>query len=248
MPARISDAKRWLFKPLSYGLMFYVGSGHAAVDIFNQEGIEKGIAISHDWGSRVISRIANYYPERLSAFAFLAVAYGPPASAYADPITQSKMIKEMLFETNFDSFFSLLFPNAPGVWKDWHICVDRGAQRWIESKNPTPLALHITPEEPYRRKSLLAGGLTASFCGLSLAWVGISLGTAYNLNKPVLFVAFTKDDIGLPLFGDATLGQYAQGPMTRAEVAGDHWAVVSHAPEINDILVRWIKALDLRDN
>ncbi|KAJ7575688.1 hypothetical protein C8J56DRAFT_900660 [Mycena floridula] len=153
-----------------------------------------------------------------------------------------------------------------------HICVDGGAQRWIESKNQTPLASHITPEvcrvfrfvgSKFDYFCLAGQGALPEItcCGRFDCLIVRVLvekyntdddaqipSTAYNLNKPVLFVAFTKDDIGLPLFGDATLGQYAKGPMTRAEVAGDHWAVVSHAPEINDILVRWIKALDLGDS
>jgi pimeloyl-ACP methyl ester carboxylesterase len=68
---------------------------------------------------------------------------------------------------------------------------------------------------------------------------------SYNLTQPVLFVAFTKDFIALPMFGDATHGQYAKGKVTGKEVDGDHWAVLSHAAELNKFLVEWINGLDV---
>ncbi|KAJ7144784.1 hypothetical protein C8R43DRAFT_1014012 [Mycena crocata] len=60
---------------------------------------------------------------------------------------------------------------------------------------------------------------------------------AYNLNLPILFVAFNADYIGLPMFGDGTHAQYVKGTLTRKEVPGDHWAVMSHALELNEILL-----------
>lgn len=68
--------------------------------------------------------------------------------------------------------------------------------------------------------------------------------TSYNLTQPLLFVAFKKDYIALPIFGDTTHGQYAKGTVTRKEVDGDHWAVVSHAHELNEMLLEWMKGLN----
>ncbi|KAJ7183399.1 hypothetical protein C8R46DRAFT_1066900 [Mycena filopes] len=154
--------------------------------------------------------------------------------------------------TAFDSFFSLVFPLSPDIWKD-NMCVAGGAQTWIEGNKTTALPAHITPEDKeYYANSLRSGGLTAPLCWYKVL-VDKSNGeddanvpsTAYELNKPVLFVAFNKDVIGLPVFGDTTHSRYVKGPLTRKEVEGDHWAVMSHAVELNEILVKWIEGLEV---
>ncbi|KAJ7499636.1 alpha/beta-hydrolase [Mycena latifolia] len=278
------------FGPLGYGIVapdllgyggtdkpedpkFCVGSGLAqdAIDILDNEGIDKVITVSHDWGSRVISRIANYHPTRLAACAFFGVGYGPPDSSYADPIAQSERIKQLvgydilaymqyfitpkapaLMEKHVDSFFSLLFPVTPEIWKD-HMCTPGGAQAWIKGNKTTQLPPHITPEDKeYYRTALLNGGLAAPLC-----WYKVLVEkcnheddskvspAAYILNQPILFVAFNKDSIALPMFGDGTHGQYAKGAVTRKEVDGDHWAVISHASELNSFLLEWMEGLNL---
>ncbi|KAJ6465091.1 hypothetical protein C8R47DRAFT_1224566 [Mycena vitilis] len=74
---------------------FLATGGHAqdAIDILDHEKIDRVITVSHDWGSRVVSRIVNYYPRWLIA---CAVGYGPPNTMYADPLTMSAMITEMV--------------------------------------------------------------------------------------------------------------------------------------------------------
>jgi hypothetical protein len=69
--------------------------------------------------------------------------------------------------------------------------------------------------------------------------------TSYDLQKPILFVAFNKDPIGLPMFGKATHAQYVKPDknVTNEEVDSDHWAVMSHAPELNKILLGWMEGL-----
>ncbi|KAJ7982832.1 alpha/beta-hydrolase [Mycena polygramma] len=276
------------FEPMGYGIIApdhlgyggtdkptdpksYVGSGLAqdAIDILDHEKIDKVITISHDWGSRVVSRIVNYHPNRLVACAFLAIGYGPPNSMVADPITLSAMMTEMvgyditayfryftepetpkLLEENFDSFFSLFFPVVPEIWKD-NMCVAGGVKAWIEGNKTTPLPAYITPEDKeFYRKSLLSGGMTAPLCWYRV--VGEKCNQEddarvssefFNINQPILFVAFNKDPIALPRFGDETHSEFVKGPYTRKDIDGDHWAVMSHPSELNNILLEWVKDL-----
>ncbi|KAJ7621601.1 alpha/beta-hydrolase [Mycena polygramma] len=290
-PAYVWAKQIAFFEPMGYGIIapdllgyggtdkptdprFYVGSGHAqdAIDILDHENIDKVITVSHDWGSRVVSRIVNYYPKRLIACAFLAVGYGPPNTMYADPLTMSAMITEMvgydvlayqqffiepetpkLFEKNFDSFFSLLFPVAPEIWKD-NMCVVDGAKTWIKENKTTALPPHISSEDKeFYRKSLISGGMTAPLCWYRV--VGEQCNQEddakispelYNINQPVLFVAFSKDVIGLARFGDETHPKFVKGPYTRKEIDGDHWApVTSHSSELNKILLEWVEGLSV---
>lgn len=66
------------------------------VEILDAEGIRRAVAIGHDWyvpcarwriilishlsfrGSRIVSRLANYFPDRFIAYAFFAVPFNPP--------------------------------------------------------------------------------------------------------------------------------------------------------------------------
>ncbi|KAJ7250806.1 alpha/beta-hydrolase [Mycena rebaudengoi] len=250
----------------------YVGSGHAQdiVDIFDNEGIDRIIAVAHDWGSRVVSRLLNYFPSRVAACGFLDVGYGPPNTAYADPIKQLEAVAQMvgydvgaymrffihpdapgLIEKNFDSFFSLLYPEQPEMWKET-MCVSGGAREWIESNKTTGLPSYLTLEDlQHDRTEFLKGGMTAPLCWYKVLADKSNAeddakipSTAYNINQPLLFIAFNHDPVGLPMFGDTTHAQYAKGKVTRKAVDGGHWAVLSHAHEINDILLEWIEGLE----
>ncbi|CDO74917.1 hypothetical protein BN946_scf184927.g1 [Trametes cinnabarina] len=48
------------------------------VDILDAEGLDRVVGIAHDWGSVVLSRLANLFQDRFYAFAWLVVSYTPP--------------------------------------------------------------------------------------------------------------------------------------------------------------------------
>jgi pimeloyl-ACP methyl ester carboxylesterase len=63
------------------------------IEILDHENISKVHGVGHDWGSFLLSRLANYYPERFYSYAFLDIAYMPPGlfdieAAEADSIKQ----------------------------------------------------------------------------------------------------------------------------------------------------------------
>jgi pimeloyl-ACP methyl ester carboxylesterase len=67
---------------------------------------------------------------------------------------------------------------------------------------------------------------------------------AAEIKQPLLFVAFTGDCVGLPIMGDTVHAKYAKGPVMRKEIDGDHWGAESHAGEINEILLEWLRGLN----
>jgi len=278
------------FEPLGYGLLVpdllgyggtdkptdpkvYIGSGHThdVVDILDAEGIEKVIAIGHDWGIYPVSRLINYHPQRVAAYAFLGGGYSPPRAKGTDRNSQHEAIKKMfgydafaymrffiqpdapaIIEEHIDSFISLVYPEKVELWRE-HLCVDGGARAYIENNIQSPLPWYMTPEEKeHLKKALLTGGMTAPLC-----WYRAALGEAIaeddaqispeavEVKQPVLFVAFTGDILVLPIMVDTIHAQYAKGAVTRKEIGGDHWGVESHAEELNDILLEWIHGLDL---
>ncbi|KAJ7888352.1 alpha/beta-hydrolase [Mycena olivaceomarginata] len=202
----------------------YVGRGLAAdmVDILDAEGVTQVVAIGHDWGSYLVSRMLHYCPHRVSACAFFAVGY-KPAEGDVNLITRTEQIKK---RGRIDSFINLLYPETPELWK----------------KNMS--------DKEVLRKSLLSGGLSAPLCWYKAQVEEANLEedaklspSARDIAQPFLYVAFTKDYLALPILSDPIHGKYVKGPMTRKEIDGDHWGVMSHAAELNEILLEWMGSL-----
>ncbi|KAJ7651846.1 alpha/beta-hydrolase [Mycena rosella] len=278
------------FKPLGYGVVvpdmlgyggtdkptdpkLYIGTGLAqdVADIFDAEGLTQVIAIGHDWGSYLVSRILNSHSSHVAACAFVAVGYVAPDSSYRYAVTHPEFMTQMvgydttayvrffiqpdapeILEKNIDSFLCLGYPEKPEIWKD-HMCVDGGARAWLESNRKNPLPSYMTPEiVEHERKALLKGGLTAPLC-----WYKIMLDDAKDADdatlapeahyvaQPLLFVACTRDVVCLPVLGDTSHSKYAKGVLTRKEIDGDHWALESHPAELSAILNEWITGLQI---
>ncbi|KAJ7889455.1 alpha/beta-hydrolase [Mycena olivaceomarginata] len=248
----------------------YVGRGLAAdmVDILDAEGVTQVVAIGHDWGSYLVSRMLHYCPHRVSACAFFAVGY-KPAEGDVNLITRTEQIKNVvgydllayqrffvqpdapaLIERNIDSFINLLYPETPELWKK-NMSVDGGTRAWLEGNTITSLPSYMTPEDKeVLRKSLLSGGLSAPLCWYKAQVEEANLEedaklspSARDIAQPFLYVAFTKDYLALPILSDPIHGKYVKGPMTRKEIDGDHWGVMSHAAELNEILLEWMGSL-----
>ncbi|KAF7290224.1 Epoxide hydrolase [Mycena indigotica] len=288
-PAYVWRRQIAFFEPLGFGVVApdmlgyggtdkpvdpvaYLGSGLAQdiADVLDKEGIEQVIAVGHDWGTRVVSRLYNYHPERVLGCAFLASGYGPPASVYADPIAQSEQIAaavgydivaymryfvesdaHVLMEKNFDSFFSLLFPiqsDKEQIWRE-NMCVDGKAKAWIESNRTTELPPYISAEDKAYYTTALSSALAAPLCwyrGLTTPEHAADdariPAERHTLDRPVLFVAFNGDPIAIPAFGRATHAQYVPvAKNTEKSVDGDHWALLSHADEVNKLVLEWLK-------
>jgi soluble epoxide hydrolase / lipid-phosphate phosphatase len=52
------------------------------IDILDHEKLDKVHAVGHDFGSRLLSRVVNYFPNRLQSCTFIAVPYAPPGQPF----------------------------------------------------------------------------------------------------------------------------------------------------------------------
>ncbi|KAL4245655.1 AB hydrolase superfamily protein [Abortiporus biennis] len=105
------------------------------IEILDKEGIKKVVGIGHDLGCLFLSRLASYFPERISAYAFFAGAYIP---VYPDLSAQAlntylkarhgydiygywfffnREDAGTLIEKNFQTFFSIMYPHEPSIWR-----------------------------------------------------------------------------------------------------------------------------------
>ncbi|KAK7046606.1 epoxide hydrolase [Favolaschia claudopus] len=248
----------------------YSGRGLSGdiVDIFDAEKIDKVIAIGHDWGSYVVSRVLHYFPQRVSASAFLAVGYLPIDGALnviRDYETVLKLFGADIFayqrffihpdapaiiEKNIDSFVSLLYPETPEQWKTT-LSVDGATRTWVETNTIKPLPSYMTPEDAENLKaSLLSGGVSAPLCFYKANNEDANIeedaklpASARVISMPILYIAFTKDFVASPAFADGAHQKYVKGPLTRKEIPADHWGMMSHPTEINNLLLEWLETL-----
>jgi soluble epoxide hydrolase / lipid-phosphate phosphatase len=77
----------------------YRGKKMAAeiVEILDREGISKVHGVGHDWGSYLLSRLANYHSDRFFSYSFLDVAYMPPGIFDIDAV-ETDSIAEVGYE------------------------------------------------------------------------------------------------------------------------------------------------------
>ncbi|KAI0052216.1 alpha/beta-hydrolase [Auriscalpium vulgare] len=248
----------------------YVGSRLAQdiVDIMDAEGVGEAVAIAHDWGSRVSSRLANFHPNRFCAFAFLALGYVPPRPHF-EYATTVKFVKTMLghelygfwdyfsedgadvtIEKNFDSFFSLMFPHDPTLWRN-HLCPAGKTKAWIESNRQAPLPSYLSEEDKDRyRTEFLKNGLAAPLMWYKSVVFGAVAADdqlvpegSYHFRQPVYFAGCSRDAVCIPVYGRSGLKEFSKGTLTTKEFDAGHYVHLSHPEELNVDLHSWIEGL-----
>ncbi|TFK39366.1 Alpha/Beta hydrolase protein [Crucibulum laeve] len=237
------------------------------IDILNNENVEKVILIGHDWGSMLSSRIVNLFPERLSAVAFLAVGYSPPQADY-DYEKYMALTKGMvgyeLFgyweyfsskdsakkcEENIDSFYSLLFPADPTIWK-----TDLGPRgkirEWVENNKQGPLASYLSHEEKEsHKKALLEGGLlgpcnwyAAKAGGLSNEAEARIPQERYAFSIPSFYGAALQDYICIAGINKMLMPRFASN-LTIEDFNTSHWIMFEAGDQLNTALDKFITGL-----
>ncbi|KAG6812245.1 hypothetical protein H0H92_003785 [Tricholoma furcatifolium] len=239
------------------------------IDLLDTEKIEKVIGVGHDWGSVLLSRIANYFPERFFAFGFLAVGYVAPNTVkFADLSAElAKLAGYELFgywnffaeegsseliDRNFDSFFTLLFANDPKLSLT-HLTPSGALKSWIEGKNETEVASYIPTDDLEKQRALLRNGGLAGPVNWYKVWVyDLDLEDAKDLtpddiliHKPVFLGTASKDPVFLPPFQQALTGKNVKGPLTVKEFDAAHWVLWEKKDQVNEELLAWIQGLAL---
>ncbi|KAF8998851.1 Alpha/Beta hydrolase protein [Cyathus striatus] len=236
------------------------------IDVLDAEGIsDRVIAVGHDWGSKVASRLANLYTDRFVAFAFFAVSYIAP-----NPLLPYDTLKEhvkkafgrevfgyweffsdedavALCEKNFDSFFSLLFAKDSSLWVP--NVTETGATRaWIESNKHTDIASYLSEEEIKNHKhALLSNGLAGPFTWFKVLTSTVDLEDSktipqekYPVSKPTFFGACKQDLVAMAPVGQATMEQFCSSAVIK-EYDAAHWVILEAKDQVNSDLAAWVE-------
>ncbi|KAF9058455.1 Alpha/Beta hydrolase protein [Rhodocollybia butyracea] len=237
------------------------------VDILEALKVEKVIGVGHDWGSFLLSRLLNTHVHRFLGAAFLAVGYIPPQPLFDYEAQISTMVKLVgyevfgyweffaaddapkLCEDNIESFYSLLFPKDPMVWKT--DLAPRGKSReWIERNKQGPRAGFWTDSERENHKiNLLQRGLQGPLNWYRGRLTGMNNEDeskipveSYSIGIPTFFGGALRDHIALAAGGKAMMARFCP-ELTVRDFDTSHWIMLEVSAELNDALSEFFVSL-----
>ncbi|THU80606.1 alpha/beta-hydrolase [Dendrothele bispora CBS 962.96] len=240
------------------------------IDILDAEGLQQSVLIGHDWGAKIASRLANYFPQYFSSYAFLAVGYIAP-DAFALPYPEQNNLSravlgyenfgywdffssdgaDQIILDNFDSFFDIWFP------KDTVLTIkDLAPLGAINSflrngRRVTP-GDFVTPEERTVQMELLRQeGLAAPLNWYKIMTTSIESDDDQGipsenavLKKPVFFGAALRDYIAIAATYIAATLQNSNDTLTIQQYDSGHWVMLEVKDKVNTDLLQWIEGLN----
>ncbi|KAJ8083473.1 hypothetical protein PM082_009347 [Marasmius tenuissimus] len=240
------------------------------VEILDVEGIERGIFIGQGGGCPIVSRIAQLYPDRVEACAFLAISYAPPIPrfdlkkvnelqekqfgysffGYWEFLAGDSHAAEIIGE-KFKAFFNLNYPDNPAVWITHY--GPRGAMRaYLLSDDLLPSPSWFSPEEKkIQYDGIRAMDLSGPFAYYKAYLAGVQDEkskevplSCYTLNLPVFFGAALDDYISLPSIGRDMTTRFCKHEKTRVhDFKASHWLHLQIPEEVNEVLLDWFTSL-----
>ncbi|KAK1224640.1 hypothetical protein PQX77_012442 [Marasmius sp. AFHP31] len=242
------------------------------VDILDAESVDNNVVVvGHDWGSKIASRLGNYFPERFSAFGFFAVGnLGAGSLKFATPYSAAlNLTKAVLGYENFgywdffarrgaheilenrlESLFSLVHSaNAIEFIEYWSPLGKLEA--WVTNDRRSNSTVW-TPEEEahYLQAFSLPDAVEASLAWYKIVVSDIEAQDNKNIpsenlviQKPVFFGAALQDFVAIaPVQIKATLDTSANSTICLYNAG--HWVHWQAKDEVNRDLLGWIEGLE----
>ncbi|KAL8793176.1 MAG: hypothetical protein Q9195_004206 [Heterodermia aff. obscurata] len=232
-------------------------------------GIDLVIGVGHDWGSGLLSKLANYHPERLIAYVFLDIGYQSPDSNFSiDNVNQisteqlgypvfgywhffNSADAAELMDRNAECTVSSLFPADPLSWKE-NLAAIGAARRWFEENKVGPVASWLSSEEVKTHNKIFApenGGY-----GPPLNWYKSRISHVNNedeasipeekslIGQPTLLVTCSKDPVGVAGIAEARTRPFVKNLQVK-QVDTGHWLQLEKPDEVNQILKDFFEGL-----
>jgi len=284
-PSTSRDWKRQIdfFQPQGYGiiapdLLGYAGTDKPkdadayrmkhmvadVIDILNAEKVERVIAIAHDWGSALCSRLANYHQDRFIGFAFLALNYFPPSPDFDIEALNALSFKEFgytnfgywtffaredaaqIIESHINAFFSLGYSTGdPELWKE-HFCTVGSLEKWLKADrtgNPTISAEEFDLHIEELKKNGFASPLNwykAFVYKLTPKDDAEIPKEKYQVAKPVFYAACLKDAACVAAIGKHITAENCPNA-TVVEYDVGHWVTHEATDKLNKDLQNWVE-------
>jgi len=226
--------------------------------LLNQLEIDKVIVVAHDWGTRLASRFALYYPERTLGVTLISGAYGRPALFDLDLAIETS-IKAVgyeilgywkffeandaakIIEDNIDSFIDIIFPNDTTLWKTNFILLGK-LRDWLINKNRTNRASYLTDTDYAIIRQYLSEGMQPK-----LNWYKALIeNNDWNdekdldpvIKKPFLYLGGTKDPVSI-IAAYQEPNPYIQD-LEIIPLNTGHWVMEEDPHGVNECIHKWI--------
>ncbi|THV00055.1 alpha/beta-hydrolase [Dendrothele bispora CBS 962.96] len=241
------------------------------IDILDAEGLQQSILVGHDWGSKVVGRLANYFPEYFSSYAFLAVGYFSPNSfevPYPEKNNASRAVlgyenigywdffssegADQIILNNLDSFFDIFFPQETVLTiKDFAPLGAIGD--FVSNGRRTTPGDFVAPEErAIQMEFLRQGGFAAPLNWYKIVTTSIERDDDQGipsenaiLKKPVFFGAALRDYVGVAAILITSILRNSNDTLTIHQYDSGHWVQLEVKDKVNNDLLNWIEGLEV---
>ncbi|KAB8231984.1 alpha/beta fold hydrolase [Aspergillus alliaceus] len=236
------------------------------ISLLDAEGLEKVHAVAHDTGCTLLSRMADYFPERLLSCAFLDVPYALPGVRF-DLGVVNEMTKAVLGFERFgyvgflagkgtgevldryaDSFFSLFYPRDPELWVE-HVGPTGAMERWLLENRRGGLAEYITEEERAMHQKLMVGHHDSALNWYRALVENINVEDEVEaqiepvLSMPVLMLCARPSKLELPGLEEG-MRRVAKNLVVRRVSTAGHWIQLEAREEVNGILGEFFEGVE----
>ncbi|KAH6638715.1 putative epoxide hydrolase 2 [Boeremia exigua] len=241
-------------------------------ELLDCEGIEKVVAVSHDLGSFLLSRLHTYQSKYLSALALLDIGYIGPGvdlnQSYVEAynsITQAGLgypvlgywyyhnepDAHTLMDANLNSMYSLYYTSNTTNWVE-HFNKVGMLQKWLAADQTAEYGNEFitnSTREQWVSITRAQGGLEAPLKWYKAFLQGINSAdeddirsTSGKIEQPSLFIAAEQDTVGIPAAQLSAMLPYAPAMQIRTIDAG-HFVHVEKAREVNEVLYDFFQSL-----
>jgi len=248
-----SDPAQYKFKKIS---------GEIA-QLLDKESVEKVIGVGHDWGSAILGRFANWYPEKLLKVVFASVPYIEPAAFDLDAVNAftektfgypafgyQKFFADdsaaEICELHNESLTSLLYPTTPELWKTSMGPIG-AAKNWLEANTIKPLPEWLSASEAAIHNQILAKG---GYVG-PLNWYKVSvrnLNTEDNsqipeeskfISVPTLVIVSDQDFVCRAEVAETISPKRLRNYKIKKLEGCGHWVQLEKRDEFSEMLVEF---------
>ncbi|KAF5602508.1 epoxide hydrolase [Fusarium pseudocircinatum] len=238
------------------------------VEILISEGVKMVVGVAHDWGCFLLSRLANYHPERFSAYAFIDHGYMVPGRSLTTAAVQhiNKSVEEKLgfsilgyfllfdeddapklLDEHSESVESLYFSTDEEIAKKYKGALG-GLRTWLTEDKTTELPAYLTSEDHKHYGDAFSkenGGY-----GPAINWYRVGLRNineedernittaVHALTHPTLLIASTNV-ITAAMNIPEQMRPFVPD-LTVEQVSGGHWLQLEKPDEVNDILDKFV--------
>ncbi|KAF7716601.1 Bifunctional epoxide hydrolase 2 [Penicillium ucsense] len=235
------------------------------IEILDHEHLTKVHGVAHDTGSLLLSRLANYHPERLLSCTFISVPYSKPGEHFdldaINAMTKSVHGQEQfgylkffvrddagdIINQHVDSFIDILYPGDASLWND-HFGPLGALEAWLLADCRGPKAPYMTGDEREIHRQIMHGNY-----GSALKWYHALVNNlnvedekaselSAKLSVPVLMLAPAQSERENTAM-DATVCEEAALFSAKNVGANGHWLQLEARDEVNSALLEFWESL-----